>query len=67
MHIYISKSQQTYLYYSGGAEAIIIESSARVPLNKMFGEIRNDFIYGCMIERKFQAQYQRWKSKQSKG
>ena len=42
MHIYISKSQQTYLYYSGGAEAIIIKSSARVPLNKMFGEIRND-------------------------
>ena len=51
MHIYISKSQQTYLYYSGGAEAIIIISSARVPLNKMFGEIRNDFIHIWLHDR----------------
>ena len=66
MHIYIFKSQQTYLYYSGVAEAIIIKSSARVTLNKMFGNIRNDFMYGCMIEWKFEAQHQRWKSKQRK-
>ena len=51
MHIYISKSQQTYLYYSGGAEAIIIKSSARVPLNKMFGNIRNDIWLHDRMER----------------
>ena len=57
MHIYISKSQQTYLnYWRGGGS--IIKSSARDPQNKMFGEIYNDFINGCMKCMKFQAQYE---------